>query len=1437
MNWKTMLPESLASLGEHLELEKVLVDRAGTRMLVCFLSDVLVEEPAYLALRKALQKAFSATRVSLRVCSPALADEVRKDITPFVPFIIDVLARQQPGIRPWLADARWSMEPGGRLVVSICAEAAMRYVRHIEMDRRLTALMWDVFRMEVETAVICEEDVRAQRERLAELEEKAQEAVRQQMQEVERETKKAARTPSPRIYGRPIKDKPVPVGDLKEDSGHVTIRGEIVSVDVRETRDGASRMLTFGITDYTGSITCKAFLRYAKTRRADEEGAAPAVATQADRDRVEAVTSALVEGEWVTVRGDCQFDTYLREAALRVTDIQKADAPKREDKAERKRVELHMHTQMSNMDAVSSATALIRQAAEWGHPAVAVTDHGVVQAFPEAFAAAAKHKIKLIPGMEGYLTDEANVVVDPDGRALDAPIVVLDFETTGLVARKDRVIEIGAVRIRGTEIEDELSLMIDPGIPIPPKITQITEITTAMVRGQPRFEQVVDELMAFIGDCALAAHNASFDLAFLREELARCGRTWQGPVIDTLAFARKAYPALKSHRLGAVCRHTGVKLVNAHRAVHDARATAQILMRMMALAKAKDVGSLKDLNMAFAGGAIGESYHIVLLAKSQDGITNLNRLVSAGHLQHFYRRPNIPRQLLQKHREGLIVGSACAAGELYQAVLDGRDEQTLSRIARFYDYLEIQPLGNNAFLLENGRVESEEELRGINRRIVALGEKLGLPVVATGDVHFLRPEDAKARAILMAGKKFEDADNQPPLYLRTTDDMLEEFAYLGEAKAMEVVVDNPNKIADRVGEVRLFPKHPEGLETFQPYWEDAADTIRDISWGEARRLYGETLPELVEARLNKELGSIIGYGFATLYAIARKLVLKSLDDGYLVGSRGSVGSSFVATMCGITEVNPLPPHYLCPSCRWSHFDTAHELATMGVDLPEKVCPECGTPLKREGFDIPFEVFLGFEGDKVPDIDLNFSGVYQPVAHKYVEELFGEDYVFRAGTIGTLADKTAYGFVKNYLDEREIVATEAEKNRLVRACVGVKRTTGQHPGGIVVLPKGYEIYQFTAIQHPADASDSGIITTHYDFGSMHDVLVKLDILGHDDPTMINMLERLTGVNALGIPLNDEKVMSLFTSPEALGVTPEAIRSTTGTVGIPEFGTRFVRGMLDATKPHTMEELVRISGLSHGTDVWLGNASDLVASGTATLKECICTRDDIMNALMGRGVEPKMAFDTMESVRKGKGLRPDMEEAMRAADTPEWFIDSCKKIKYMFPKGHAVAYVTMALRVAWFKVYYPEAYYAAYYTVRADAFDISMMSRTAAELREVLDDFDVRFKTLTAAEKDQVILAEIALEMHERGVKLLPIDLYASSAETFELVDGAILPPFTAIPGLGLTAAQSLCEARKAGTYMSVEDLKLRSKVSTAVIEQLHASGALGDLPETSQISFF
>ncbi|NLB90953.1 MAG: PolC-type DNA polymerase III, partial [Clostridiales bacterium] len=1028
--------------------------------------------------------------------------------------------------------------------------------------------------------------------------------------------------------------------------------------------------------------------------------------------------------------------------------------------------------------------------------------------------------------------------------SLDTPIVVLDFETTGLNTKSDRIIEIGAVKLYQHTIIDSYSTLVNPNMSLPPIITKITGITDMMLVDQPSITQTIPQLLAFIGDSPIAAHNAAFDVAMLKSELKRQNLTLDVPQIDTLSFSRKLYPQLRSYKLKSLCKHLGVSLVGAHRAVNDATATAQCLDKMLEEAASKGACDLLEIDQLVQGGAIGQRNHAILLATSQKGLENLNHLVSISHLEYFQKLPHMPKPIVQKFREGLLIGSACEAGELYQAVLKGASDSTLRKIARFYDYLEIQPLANNAFLLRNGQADSEEELREMNRKIVALGDTLGIPVVATGDVHFLDPQDAVCRAILQTGLGYHDSDEQPPLYFKTTEEMLEEFAYLGEEKAKEVVITNPQKIANRVEELTLFPKHPKGEDTFQPLWEDAAKNIETMSLTTAKTLYGSQLPEVVTARLDKELKSIIGYGFATLYMIAHMLVKKSLDDGYLVGSRGSVGSSFVATMCGITEVNPLPPHYRCAHCQTSDFDVDKQTYKVGVDLPDKLCPNCANPLIKDGFDIPFEVFLGFKGDKVPDIDLNFSGVYQPRAHAYVEDLFGKGHVFRAGTISALADKTAFGFVSKYLEEKGLIVGNAEKQRLVNGCVGVKRTTGQHPGGMVVVPQEYEVYQFTAIQHPADDKQSGTITTHYDFNSMHDILVKLDILGHDDPTMIHMLSRLTGVSYKNIQLDDPKVMSLFQSPEALGVTSEEINCSTGTYGVPEFGTGFVRQMLEDTKPSTMEELIRISGLSHGTDVWLGNARDLITSGTAPLSQCICTRDDIMNALITYGVESKMSFDIMENVRKGKGLTIQMEEAMTEKKVPGWFIESCQKIKYMFPKGHAVAYVTMALRIAWFKVYHPLSYYAAYFTVRGDGFDSSKMLLSADVVQSMLNDFDAaqqegknNFKEkMTAKEKDEATALEIVLEMLRRGFDFLPVDLYRSDVNEFLIEGNKLRVPFTSVGGLGITVAQAIAKEREK-PFLSIEDLKNRTKMSTTVIDTLKEQGCLQGLSDTSQVDLF
>ena len=1468
------IAREIPELAGRLSAPRVTYVKSLQKTYITFESGVLAGEKQFLRLEKILRELFPGRPLSVRVVSRGLKDSFLEDPTPYRQVLDDFLRRNYPSAAGWVGQIDWQIEknqlsgsnlPAGEeealLTLVFPSEISLHVMAERNIGARLAQAVSDIFgaRIRVEMTVAGDRE-----ERLRKLQAERRDAVlvvtREEMEKrAAEEAQKAAaaggageKKAGPRkkteaegsaaaaaakpIIGRSIGDKPVEIRELTGESGLTVIQGEIFKLETKELKGGEMLLVSFAVTDYTSSILCKAFLRY-RPRFARKGEAEETPITDEERQAVNDKVARIKVGMNVKVRGECLYDSYAREISVNVRDMVEAEKEEREDTAPEKRVELHMHTNMSTMDALTPAEDLIARAAKWGHPAVAVTDHGVLQSFPAAFKAA-KGKIKLIPGCEGYLVDDKAIVAGADERPYDGPIVVLDFESTGLNTAKAKIIEVGAVKLVEGTVVETFEQLVDPGEMLPPKITEITGITDANLQGQPTAAEVLPKLLAFIGDAPIAAHNASFDANLMRSELKRLDLNWNGPVLDTLVYARKLYPKLKSYRLAALCKHLGVSLKNAHRAVHDAAATAQCLARMFDETRERypEMTTQRQLNATLQGGAIGESWHIILLAKNRTGLVNLNRLVSISHLEYFRRTPHMPRDIIQQYRDGLILGSACEAGELFRACCRGEDMEKLKEIASFYDYLEIQPIGNNAFMLRNGEADSEEELRNLNRLIVRLGEELGKPVVATGDVHFMDPKDAIGRAIIQAGMKFDDADLQPPLYFRTTNEMLQEFAYLGPEKAREVVIENPRKIADMVEEIRLFPKHPKGEDTFQPYWDFAEDMIQEMTWSTARELYGDPLPEIVEKRLTKELKSIVGYGYCTLYAIAQKLVSRSLEDGYLVGSRGSVGSSLVARMCGITEVNALPPHYRCTRCRQGFFDVDKSRYHVGVDLPDKDCPVCGQKLVKDGFDIPFEVFLGFEGDKVPDIDLNFSGEYQNRAHHYVEELFGHDHVFRAGTISGLADKTAYGYVLKYLEERGIQAGNAEKERLALECTGVKRTTGQHPGGMVVVPLEYEIYDFTAVQHPADDLESDFTTTHFDFNSMHDILVKLDCLGHDDPTMLHELEILTGINFKDVPLDDPDVRSLFSSPEVLGVKSEDILCNTGTYGVPEFGTGFVRGMLEETKPHTMEELLRISGLSHGTDVWLGNAADLIASGTATLSECVCCRDDIMNYLIDKGVQPKLAFTTMESVRKGKGLKPEMEQAMIDQQVPDWFMDSCKKIKYMFPKGHAVAYVTMALRVAWYKVHQPLAYYCAYFTVRGDGFDATTMILSPDAARKKINEIRTMDKP-TARDKDTATCLELVLEMNLRGIKFLPVDLYKSDVRRFLIEDGNIRCPFISLPGLGESVAVTIAEAREEGQFLSVEDLKKRGKAGSAVVDMLRAHGALDGLTETNQISMF
>ncbi len=1422
--WRQALMQQNSELPvDAIEFDKLFYLKKSHMFVARFTASRLLSSAQRGALTRAIRLLLSDTGCETRVqfAYPALFDEFTREPERFSDILRQSLSERSPGCLPYLMGGHYAFLDN-TLTLSVTSDMGLELLLSKKVDEILRTLVRELFLQEVNVRLDSQqtaqqlEDFLKERARLDEAD--AVKTVSAQ--------KKEEKPQGPQVlFGHSFhSSQMLSLGEMDEQSGRVCIEGFVLTPPEQKLiRGGASLLLSFGVTDYTGSVEVNAFLK----------------PEQADK------LSVLREGVCVRVRGNCTYSKFSRDLVLYADDLMLLPYEVRRDDAQEKRVELHLHTKMSNMDGVTDASALIKRAAYWGHEAIAITDHGVVQAFPEAFDTLKSLKkagksIKLIPGMEGYLIDDSGAIVQgADDTPLSQPYVVLDIETTGLKMGRDRIIELAAVKIENGKVLDEFSTFVDPEMRIPPDSIKIHGIRDDMVEGAPKLKEVICRLADFAKGHVGCAHNAAFDLGFLRIAARENGVELPERVLDTLAMSRALLPEMKSHKLDRVCKQLGVALDKHHRALFDTRATAFMLDKLLEMAKERGVSTLRELNERLGSSVVASktSYHIVVLARNQTGMQNLYRLVSNAHLKHFDRRPNVLKSELSKYREGLILGSACEAGELFRAMVEGKSEQELLKIASFYDYLEIQPIGNNAFMLRTGDAQDEEALRDYNRRILALADKLKKPVCATCDVHFMDPQDAIFREILMHGIGFEDASRQAPLYFRTTDEMLEEFSYLGE-RAREVVIDNPKKIAALVENITMFPKHPKGEETFQPSLPDAAERIRSMAEENAARIYGDPLPDIVRKRLDKELHSIIGNGFATLYLSAHLLIKKSNEDGYLVGSRGSVGSSFVANMCSITEVNALPPHYVCPKCKFSDFEVDTDKYPCGIDLPPRKCPVCGEELTRTGYDIPFEVFLGFNGDKVPDIDLNFSGVYQPVAHNYVKTLFGEENVFKAGTIGTLAEKTAYGYVKKYLADTEKHATNMEIDRLVKGCTGVKRTTGQHPGGMVIVPKEYSVYQFSPVQHPADDKDSDIVTTHFDFGSLHDILVKLDILGHDDPTMLNMLERLTGIPAKGLPLNDPKVMSLFQSPEALGVTPDQLMGcTTGTLGIPEFGTKFVRQMLMDTKPSTMGELIRISGLSHGTNVWLNNAQDMIRNGVATLRECFCTRDDIMNYLIRMGVEPKMAFTTMEAVRKGRKLNPEMQAAMEAVHVPQAYIDSCNKIEYMFPKAHAAAYVTMALRVAWYKVYRPIEYYTSYFTVRADEFDASIMLEEPEQLLLRMKAIDKMDKGEATARDERIYtLLEIVYEMRARGLEFLPLDLYRSSHNEFLIEDGKIRPPFNRLPGVGDAAAESLAQARSEGpAFLSVEDLQRRSRVSSAVIEALRSAGALKGLPETSQVS--
>ena len=1230
---------------------------------------------------------------------------------------------------------------------------------------------------------------------------------------------------TPLIMGRNmnVKGDPIKIKDISVDSDKVVIDGELIAdtMDSREIKNGEKVILMFNVYDGTSSITCKAFL---------------------DTDKFKAVSKRIKGSKGLKIDGIAKYDQFAKEITVMANTIietQGTKKVKRMDDAVKKRVELHMHTQMSQMDAITPCADLVKRAVSWGWNAVAITDHGVVQSFPDAHKLLEKtgDDIKVLYGVEGYFVpDKDPGVFNSKGQSLDTEYCVLDLETTGISYKTEKITEVGIIKYKNGEVIDEFECFVNPEKPIPQKVVEITHITDDMVKDAETIDKVIPKIIDFIGDSVLVAHNADFDIGYLKYNFEKYGYKLENTYIDTLRLAKAIFPDLKKYKLGLIADSLKIKVDVAHRALDDVKTLVAVFKVMIERTKEEHGKTIDDFDLKFETDFKKlPSYHIIIIAKNYVGLKNLYKLVSYSHLNYFYKKPKILKSMLNKYREGLIIGSACEAGELYRAVLNQKPQEEIEAIASYYDYLEIQPTGNDEYLIREGTIQNEEGLRNINRQIVALGEKLNKPVCATCDVHFMDPQDEIYRRILQAGQKYDDADMQAPLYLRTTNEMLAEFDYLGPEKSYEVVVENTNLIADMCEKIK-----PISPEKCPPHIPGCEQTIKDIAYHRAIELYGDPIPEVVKTRLDKELDSIIKNGFSVMYIIAQKLVWKSNEDGYLVGSRGSVGSSFVANMTGITEVNSLKPHYRCPKCKYSDFtDYGYQ---NGFDLPDKQCPKCGHPLEKDGMDIPFETFLGFNGDKEPDIDLNFSGEYQAKAHKYTEVIFGKGTTFKAGTVGTIADKTAYGYVKGYYEDRHIPVSSAEISRLSVGCTGIKRTTGQHPGGIIVVPKGREIFEFTPVQHPADDPNSDIITTHFDYHSIDQNLLKLDILGHDDPTIIRMLQDITGIDPHTIPLDDKDTMGIFSSPETLGLTEEQINSPVGSFGVPEFGTKFVRGMLVDTKPKTFDELIRISGLSHGTDVWLNNAQDLINQGIVTLAESICCRDDIMIYLINKGLPPNPAFKIMETVRKGKALKDPEKWAeyvalMKEHDVPDWYIKSCEKIKYMFPKAHAAAYVTMAFRIAWFKVHIPKAYYAAYFSIRAKQFDSDAMCHGPETVKNKMKEIDLAGNLAANKDKEMYPVLELVLEMNERGIEFLPVDLYKSHYSKFIVEDDGLRPPLSAINGFGPVDAENLYNAAKEGKFMSISDMQIKSKIGKVAIETLRNAGCLKGMSESNQMSLF
>ena len=1401
----------------NAEIVNINLFKKSNKLEIDLKADKPVKISDMISFEEYLKDRFKIEKVSFKIENNNNVDNINyvEQISKDWKDIVIYLSKNFPFCKAILMDSSINAADN-KLVINLKTKG-LEFLHSYKIDKEIENISYNLYGKKIKVEYkeeITEEQIKKQEEYLEKLEKNACEDVMNEIKlqnEIESELKEEENKTEEQInkkhliFGRTpnIKEQILKITDLTTDYGKVAIEGKIISVDSRELKNGKT-LAIFNVYDGTSTITCKSFVEPSK---------------------VESVLGRLNEAKRVRIAGNVQYDSYAKEIGIianTIIEIPETEIETRKDLSKDKRVELHMHTHMSQMDAVNSATDLIKRAVSWGMKAIAITDHGVVQSFPEAMHASQKYGVKIIYGVEAYLVPDDEAVDLSNG--MDNEYIVLDIETTGLSFRTEKITEIGAVKVKDGEIVDKFECFVNPEIPIPQRVVELTNITDEMVKDAETIDKVMPKFLEFIGNLKLVAHNADFDIGFLKYNAENLGYKMDNEYIDSLALSRQLYPEFKRHKLGNLAEKFGITVENAHRALDDVETLVKVFKKLLEKYEDKPTTRGKKKEEKKELYKTLPSYHAIILVKNQKGLRNLYELISISHLNYFYKKPRILTSVLEKYKEGLIIGSACEQGELYRAIVNGKSEEDIEKIANRYDYLEIQPLDNNKYLVRNGIIADEEGLKDINRKIVELGDKLNKKVVATCDVHFLDPEDEIYRRILMAGQGYDDSDEQAPLYLRTTDEMLKEFEYLGDKKAYEVVVENTNYIADLCEEIS-----PISPEKCPPVLENAEKEIEETCIKRAKELYGDPLPQIVHDRLKKELDSIIKNGFSTLYIIAERLVKKSNDDGYLVGSRGSVGSSFVANMLGITEVNSLPPHYRCPKCKYSDF-TDYGIKN-GVDLPDKECPNCKTKMMKDGMDIPFETFLGFKGDKEPDIDLNFSGEYQSTIHKYAEVIFGKGKTFKAGTVGTIADKTAFGFVKNYYEDRNIPITNAEISRLVKGCTGVKRTTGQHPGGIIVVPHGREIYEFTPVQHPADDPESDIITTHFDYHSIDKNLLKLDMLGHDDPTVIRMLQDLTGVDPKTIPLDDKKTMSLFTSTKALGVNPEQINSKTGSFGIPEFGTKFVRGMLEDTKPTTFEELIRISGLSHGTDVWLNNAQDIIKSGEATLSEAICTRDDIMTYLIKKGLNPNHAFKIMEAVRKGKianGEEPEWDEyvkEMKEHDVPSWYMDSCEKIKYMFPKAHAVAYVTMAFRIAWFKVNYPLAYYATYFTIRADDFDSEIMINGKQKVKDKMKELEKLGNSMSVKEKGMYTILEIVLEMYERGFSFLPIDLYKSHSTKFLIEDGKIRPPLSSIPGLGGVAAEGIYKAvqEEKGKFMSIDDFQIKSKVGNAVVEMLSKFG--------------